>query len=195
MIGRLRPRWTLDRAWAHLDALSPGVFEATAPTGYSARSTETFTAFRLGAYSASTGVSRLRTQYHASLRLLLAITGLVLLIACANLANLMLARATARDREVAVRLAVGASRIRLLRQFLAESAVLAAGGAALGILLAHQLSRVLVWALSTEDSSPVLVFTTNWRFSSSRRRRRPPHASCLALRQRFGRGASSRRRQ
>lgn len=163
VMGRLRPGWTLKRASGWLDTISPGIFEATALTGYSTDIIEMYKRFRLGAYAASGGVSWLRTQYDTSLQLLLAITGLVLLIACANLANLMLARASAREHEVAVRLALGASRARLLRQLLSESAALAAIGTALGTYLAHFLSRILLWSLSTESGPVHLAVGTDWR--------------------------------
>ena len=100
----------------------------------------------------STGLSDLREDYSDPLWLLLGISALVLLIACANIANLMVARASARQREIAVRLALGASRRRLIRQLLAESFVLAAAGAACGVALAQALSRLLVSFLSTEQA-------------------------------------------
>jgi hypothetical protein len=95
IMGRLRPGWTLERASAQMGASSAGIFAETEPTGYSAQSLQRYKQFRLGVYPAAAGVSWLRTEYDSSLWLLLVVTGLVLLIACANLANLMLARASA----------------------------------------------------------------------------------------------------
>jgi putative ABC transport system permease protein len=143
-IGRLKPGWSMDRASAQLDAISPGIFAATVEPTYIPRSAKQYLEFRLGAFPAATGVSNLREDYETPLWLLLAISGLVLLIACANLANLMLARATAREREIAVRLAIGASRGRIIRQLLAESLLLAACGSALGAILSQALSTFLV---------------------------------------------------
>ncbi len=163
VMGRLRPGWTIERASAQLNAISPGIFAATVPAGYSSRWVETYQRFRLAAYPGAGGVSWPRTEYDSSLAFLMGITGLVLLIACANLANLMLARASTREREIAVRLALGASRGRVMRQLLAESALLAAIGGTLGIGLARFLSRVLVWSFSTEGTSVHLPIGTDWR--------------------------------
>ena len=163
VMGRLKPGWNMKRASEYFHALSPGLFEETAPVGYSTGSLKTFKGFRLGAYPAGGGVSYLRNEFNKSLGILLGITGLVLLIACANLASLMLARASVKRRETAIRMALGASRGRLLQQVLLESAVLAVCGATLGAVLAQPLSRALVNSLDTSQNTIHLTIVTDWR--------------------------------
>jgi putative ABC transport system permease protein len=163
ILGRLKPGWTLEKATAQLQAISPGVFQSTVPPVYDAEAVKHYLAYKLAAFPGGNGISNLRHDYEQPLWLLLGIAGLVLLIACANLANLMLARATSREREVAVRLALGASRKRLIRQFLTESALLALSGAVVGFLLAQTLSRLLVRMLATTSRSPVLDMGVDWR--------------------------------
>jgi predicted permease len=163
VMGRLRTGWTIERASAHLDSLSAGIFDAMTPAEYGPQSIARFKSFRLAAYSAATGVSALRTRYEEALQFLFAITALILLIACANLANLLLARASSRDREVAVRVAIGASRMALIRQFAAESLVLAAAGAVVALFLARGLGHILLYALATQGGAPALILATDWR--------------------------------
>jgi len=165
VMGRVRDGWTLERASGHFQQISAGVFEATMPQGYEARSAtnEAYRKFRLVAEPAGNGISRLRPAYERSLWLLLLITGLVLLIACANIASLMLARAGARGREMAVRAAIGASRGRITLQLLSESVLLAVAGGALGILVAAFLSRSVITFLSTASDALYLDVTFDWR--------------------------------
>jgi putative ABC transport system permease protein len=163
VIGRLKPDWTIDRAAAHLATLSPDIFKSTVSPRYNPEMAKDYLAFNFTAQSAETGVSNLRTRYATPIWVLLGATGLVLLITCANLANLMLARATTRDREIAVRLAIGASRGRVVRQLLAESLLIAAFGAAAGLVLARWLSQALVMFMSTEGNRLFVDLTPDWR--------------------------------
>jgi predicted permease len=161
--GRLKPGWSLEQAAAQMQVISPGIFEAALPGNYPPPSVKDYLGSRLIAIPAGSGVSQLREKYERSLWLLLAIAGSVLLVACANLANLLLARGSAREREIAVRQALGASRGRLIRQLLVESLLLAAAGAALGAGLAQALSRFLVAFLSTSNNPVFLDLSTDWR--------------------------------
>lgn len=163
ILGRLKPGWSLDKASAQLATISPAIMQATLPPVYAPETAKRYLAMKLASFPAANGLSQLRNNYETPLWLLLAIAGLVLLIACANLANLMLARASAREREIAVRLALGAERKRLIRQLLTESLLLAFAGALLGVGLARLLSRLLIDYLSGEAHHLFVSLSTDWR--------------------------------
>ncbi|MHB8754529.1 MAG: ABC transporter permease [Candidatus Acidiferrales bacterium] len=163
IFGRLKPGWTLARAGAQLAVITPAVLHETIPPQYDANGVKHYLAYKLEARPAANGFSAMRQDASDPLWLLLGLSGLVLLIACANLANLMLARASAREREIAVRLALGATRGRLIRQLLSESALLAIVGAVCGGLLATVLSRFLISFISAPNNPIFLDMPTDWR--------------------------------
>ncbi len=107
----------------------------------------------------ASGLSDLRSQYQGPLEVLMGIVGIVLLIACANLANLLLAKAGAREREFSTRLALGSSRSRIIRQILTETLILAFTGGALGLALAFLLTRILISFVSGADGYSALSAT------------------------------------
>jgi len=162
-IGRLKPGWTIGRANTQILTATPAILQETIPPVYDAEASKKYLAYKLGAFSASTGFSELRRDSETSLWLLLGISGLVLLIACANLANLMLARASARERQITIRRALGATRWRMVRELLSESLLLAVAGSMCGLFLAFAISRMLVAFISTPQNQVFLDLGMDWR--------------------------------
>jgi predicted permease len=160
--ARLRPGETVEAATAAVRTQQPQIREATLP--YSrAQDRQAYLSKPWTMRSATTGSSRLRSRYGTALSTLLVIVGLVLLVACANIAHLQLARTAARRYEFSVRAALGASRLRIVRQQLVESLLLAAAGAALGLAFAQWGGRLIVAQLSTWASTAFLDLSPDWR--------------------------------
>ncbi|OLD19804.1 MAG: hypothetical protein AUJ01_05300 [Acidobacteria bacterium 13_1_40CM_3_65_5] len=160
VFGRLKPGYTVESAAAPLQGLFTQIrtYEMTLPAAkdWSPYSRQQFMKGQLLVESAATGYSGLRNDFSTALIVLMGMVGLVLLIACANVANLLIARGFARQKEIAVRLSLGASRGRLVKQLLVESLVLSFAGGLAGVALAVVLTRGLL-ALVPSPGQPLLI--------------------------------------
>jgi predicted permease len=161
MIARLKPGATVEQANAEVQ-VAWNRFNQTLAAREPEKDRARILQQRAGAFPAHNGVSPLQYDFSEPLFVLMGIVGLVLLLACANLSGLLLARAASRQREISIRLAIGAGRGRLVRQFLAESLLLAALGAAAGLCLSYWFSGALVNMLAG-GATPMLHVATDWR--------------------------------
>lgn len=170
VIGRLKPGVTPEQAQAGLQPLFKTAQMAdlddlrqTDPSRLTPAGRERFLRAWLQVIPAARGRSALRSQFAAPLRILMAMVGLVLLIACANVANLLLARAAAREKEIAVRLALGSSRSQVIRQLMVENLLLALGAGTAGVLAAVWGTRFLIGLLPAGEDAYQLSATPDLR--------------------------------
>ena len=160
VFARLKPGYSVTSAQAALDVTYKQIreYEMTLPAAkdWSAYDREQFRRGTVHIDKAATGYSQIRNDFSAALIVLMCMVGLVLLIACANVANLLIARAFARQKEISVRLSLGATRGHLIRQLLVESMVLSVIGGTAGIFLSFAMTRGLLSLLPAEGN-PLLI--------------------------------------
>ena len=163
MFARLKPGYTVQSAQASLQPLFSQILrdeiQQKERRDTSPYTRERFLARKVRIEPAASGYSQLRQSYSVALIVLMCMVGLVLLIACFNVANLLIARAVARQKEIAVRLAVGASRGQLLAQLMIESLMLSIAGGAAGLLLSVAIVRALL-AFLPADGAPLMLRAT-----------------------------------
>jgi len=172
VFGRLKPGVTVEQATTDANLFYQQTFSQLLDGFHGGTPKQTYAArlqkIHLPLTPMATGLSELRREFSKPLTVLMAVVALVLLIACANIANLLLARSTARARELAVRQALGAGRFRIARQLLTESLLLALAGGALGVAFASAASRLLLrmasegpepMPLNVSVNTPLLLFS------------------------------------
>ncbi|HEX5412949.1 MAG TPA: ABC transporter permease [Terriglobia bacterium] len=163
LLGRLKPGVTVAQADAGVNLLARQIWHGFAGPVLTQDQRQRLARAHIPLTPAARGLSHLRNEFSLPLQVLMVVVGLVLLIACVNIANLLLARATTRQREIAVRMAIGAGRRRLVRQMLTESLMVALFGGILGILFASWASAALLAMVSTGQSPLPLSVTPDGR--------------------------------
>jgi putative ABC transport system permease protein len=161
--GRVQPGIGLAQLRARLAALSPAIYGSAVPQNWDAALQDNFRKRVLRPVPMSTGVSALRKVYGEPLRILMAVVVLVLLIACGNIASLLSARSAARGKEMAMRQALGASRLRLIRQLIVECLLLSLAGGTLGLLFARWGDTALLYYLSSRREQVFFDFALDVR--------------------------------
>lgn len=163
--GRLRDGVTIEQASAQLRSFWHEALIATAPTSLAGQRLQSWLDMRQYLNSAATGINAdLRQHFERPLHVLMGLAGLILLVACVNLANLTLARVVARSREMSVRVALGATRLQIVRQLLTENILLSGAGALLALAFANWGSHLLAAMIGQGADNPVILdLRPDWR--------------------------------